>query len=154
MPTLSLLLLGDADRREFREARDRLTALGRVQRAGNVEEAAAILADASPPVDVIVVAQARPGEFSHDDVQRLRQIAPLARIVALLGSWCEGGVAVGRAVARRRPHVLASVACPRRSGTAPPGRRGMFALGRCRRRRRRKSDCWPTPIGRGPTAAA
>ncbi len=90
MPMLSLLFLGDADRREFREARDGLTALGRVQRADNVEAAAAVLANASPPVDVIVVAQARPGEFSHRDIQRLRQIAPLARLVALLGSWCEG----------------------------------------------------------------
>jgi hypothetical protein len=90
MPMLSLLFLGDADRREFRQSRDRLTALGRVRRAGGVEEAATILADAAPPIDVIVVAQARPGEFSHEDVQRLRQIVPLARIVALLGSWCEG----------------------------------------------------------------
>ena len=47
-------------------------------------------------MNVIVVAQARPGEFAHDDVARLRQLAPLARIVALLGSWCEGEARSGK----------------------------------------------------------
>ena len=93
---LSILLIGDADRREFRQARDELAALGasgglpasRPRRpCWRGEEAA---------VDVIVVAQARPGEFSHAGIERLRQSAPLARVVALLGSWCEGEVRSGK----------------------------------------------------------
>lgn len=40
--------------------------------------------------DVIVVIQARPGEFSSLDVERLHRRAPLARLVGLLGTWCEG----------------------------------------------------------------
>jgi hypothetical protein len=90
------LLLGDAERREFCQARDTLSALGRVRRAANIDEAAAALAEEEAAVDVIVVAEARPGEFSPAQIERLRQAAPLARIVGLLGSWCEGEVRSGR----------------------------------------------------------
>ncbi len=40
--------------------------------------------------DVIVIIQARPGQFSSIDVERLHRRAPLARLVGLLGTWCEG----------------------------------------------------------------
>jgi hypothetical protein len=96
MTNLSILLIGDADRREFRQARDCLAALGHVWRAASAASAAAFLADAQAAADVIVVAQAHPGEFSHADIDRLRQLAPLARIVALLGSWCEGELRTGK----------------------------------------------------------
>jgi hypothetical protein len=46
--------------------------------------------------DVIVVAQAYPGQFSSDAIDRLRRVAPLARVVALLGSWCEGEIRTGK----------------------------------------------------------
>ena len=147
------MLLGDADRREFCEARDRLTALGRVRRAGGVEEAAAILAGGGPPVDVIVIAQARPGEFSHDNVQRLRQIAPLARIVALLGSWCEGESRSGKpwpgvvrtywhqwpARAERELRRLAAGECS--AWALPPTATD-------------EEHCWPARSGRGANIAA
>ncbi len=96
MRALSILLVGDADRREFRQARDELPALGQVRRAADAETAAGILAEEDAAIDVIVVAQARPGEFSHAQIERLRQAAPLARIVGLLGSWCEGEMRSGR----------------------------------------------------------
>ena len=66
------------------------------RRAGDIDEAAAALAGEEAAVDVIVVAEARPGEFSHAQIERLRQAAPLARIVGLLGSWCEGEMRSGR----------------------------------------------------------
>ena len=47
-------------------------------------------------VDVIVVAQAYPGQFSGEALDRLARLAPLARVVVLLGSWCEGEVRSGR----------------------------------------------------------
>jgi hypothetical protein len=53
------------------------------------------MAAGEPLPDVIVVAQARPGEFSHQAVDRLRRLAPLARIVGLMGSWCEGEMRSG-----------------------------------------------------------
>ncbi len=90
-----------------------------------------MLAGEEAAVDVIVVAQARPGEFSHAGIERLRQLAPLARVVALLGSWCEGEVRSGKpwpAAVRtywhqwpaRADRELRRLALGRRSGWALP----------------------------------
>ncbi len=38
----------------------------------------------------IVLAQAYPGQFSVVAIDRLRSLTPLARLIAILGSWCEG----------------------------------------------------------------
>jgi len=47
------------------------------------------------PADLVLLVESRPGEISHPEVEQLRRLVPLARIVALLGSWCEGEVRVG-----------------------------------------------------------
>ena len=38
----------------------------------------------------ILLVQAYPGQYSAEAIDRLRAAAPLARLIALLGSWCEG----------------------------------------------------------------
>jgi CheY-like chemotaxis protein len=93
---LSILLLGDMDRAEFRRAREVLDALGHVRQANSADDAAAELADGQWAPDLIVIAQAYPGQFSQAAVDTLRRRAPLARVVALLGSWCEGEMRTGR----------------------------------------------------------
>ena len=45
-------------------------------------------ADDSP--DLMILLVAHPGEFSAAAVEEWRHRAPLARVVALLGAWCEG----------------------------------------------------------------
>ncbi len=45
--------------------------------------------------ELLVVAQSRPGEFEAADVDALHRAAPLARLIALLGSWCEGEMRSG-----------------------------------------------------------
>ena len=47
---------------------------------------------ATPPAPptAIFLAQARPGRFSARQVEQLHAAAPLARLGALLGGWCEG----------------------------------------------------------------
>ena len=42
--------------------------------------------------DLIVLAQARPDQVSAETVERLQATHPTTPIVALLGSWCEGGM--------------------------------------------------------------
>lgn len=96
MDEIAVLLLGDAERAEFREARASLDALTRTTHAADLEQAAELLSDGSLLPDLIVLAQSRPGEFSAAAVDRLRLAAPLARLVALLGSWCEGETRTGR----------------------------------------------------------
>ena len=93
--TLSILLIGNTDRAEFAEARAALAASGEltcVREMGTAEES--LLAGLDP--ELIVFAQAYPGEFSHDEVDRLRRRAPLARLAGLLGSWCEGEMRTGK----------------------------------------------------------
>ncbi|NQU20375.1 MAG: hypothetical protein HQ567_03765 [Candidatus Nealsonbacteria bacterium] len=92
---LSILLIGDVDRSEFRRAREALLAVGRVTGAADVESAEELLiADEIVP-DVIVIAQTYPAQYRHATLQRLRQSAPLAPLVVLAGSWCEGEMRSG-----------------------------------------------------------
>jgi len=44
----------------------------------------------------IVLMEARPGAIGRGDVERLHEAAPLARLVALVGAWCEGELRSGR----------------------------------------------------------
>ena len=93
---LDILLLGDTDRAEFQPARRTLDTLGRVHALADVQAAADAIAGAQTAADVIVVAQAYPGQFPQAAIDRLRRAAPLARMVALLGSWCEGEMRSGK----------------------------------------------------------
>jgi hypothetical protein len=64
--------------------------------------ASATLADAvmkvsqsdSPP-ELVLLAQGRPGVDSQTDVERLREVAPLTRIIVVAGTWCEGELRTG-----------------------------------------------------------
>lgn len=93
---LAILIVGDIGRAEFRDARRELDRWGAVTAAGSIAEAAVLLDDSSYSPAVIVIAQAYPGEFPAETVERLRRRAPLARLVALLGPWCEGETRSGR----------------------------------------------------------
>lgn len=92
---LSILLVGRIRRAEFHEAVAALRKYGRVSAACDAAEAEQFLAEGLHPADLIVVAQSFPGEFTTYAVDRLRRRAPLARVVGLLGSWCEGEVRSG-----------------------------------------------------------
>ena len=95
MHELSILLLGQTNRTEFEEARIALNALGIVRDFCDVAEATRALTEAEIVPDVIVIAQAFPGQFSHQAIDCLRRLAPLARVVGLMGSWCEGEMRTG-----------------------------------------------------------
>ncbi|MGA2797275.1 MAG: hypothetical protein ABSE63_06850 [Thermoguttaceae bacterium] len=96
MPEISILLLGETDRPEFCDFRSTLESLGRVSRISEMERAINVLETGEVIPDVIVIAQAFPRQFSHGDVDRLRRLAPLSRILGLLGSWCEGETRSGQ----------------------------------------------------------
>jgi len=96
MAEISILLVGSTDRAEFREARAVLDGLGRVVVAAEIKSATCALASGVVVPDVIVVAQSYPGQFPPEVVDRLRRLAPLARLLGLLGSWCEGETRTGQ----------------------------------------------------------
>ena len=93
---MRVFLVGDGDRPEFRSACDTLATQGRVTRCPGPESAAAALNGRQGVPEVIVVAQAYPGQFSRRAIDRLRRLAPLARVLGLMGSWCEGEMRSGR----------------------------------------------------------
>jgi hypothetical protein len=114
MPELAFLLVGRTDRAEFAEVRASLAELGAVLDAVDPIVAESLLRQHSP--DVIVLAQAFPGEFSSAAVDRLRVRAPRR--------------SAGKLVRRRRthraalagvsPHLLAPMGVAGNPRTWPP----------------------------------
>jgi hypothetical protein len=76
-----------------------LDAAGRVVEVADIGGAVGVLASARFSPEMIVLAQSHPGQFCDADVDRLRQLAPLSRILGLLGSWCEGEMRSGQPLA-------------------------------------------------------
>ncbi len=112
----------------FEHARAVPGALGRgASPFARYRAAAEALAEGEVVPDVIVVAQAFPGQFSHEAIDRLRRLAPLARWSGLMGSWCEGEDANRLALAGGRADILASMAGPLPAAVSPSGPR----RGRC-----------------------
>ena len=87
---LRALFLGDADYAEFRDAVQLLAATSTLLRATDVEAALEQLDADDTPLDVIVVAQPFSGCVRSQDLEPLLVRAPLARVLVLSGSWCEG----------------------------------------------------------------
>jgi hypothetical protein len=111
------------------------------------------------PPELIVMAQSRPGVFIGRNVERLRRSVPLAGIVALAGSWCEGETRTGRPISgvlrlywyefpnwwSRQLALLSAGRCPdwaRREESGPPSLNWISNSG-LRRSRNRKSGCEP-----------
>ncbi|MBN1909439.1 MAG: hypothetical protein JW818_06860 [Pirellulales bacterium] len=93
--SLLCLLIGNLERREFAGVEGPLRGRAEVERVQGIDEACRAVEEGRVVPDVVVLAQAYPGEFSHGAVDRLRRAAPLARVVGLLGSWCEGEMRTG-----------------------------------------------------------
>ncbi|MCE9554290.1 MAG: hypothetical protein K8T91_13065 [Planctomycetes bacterium] len=90
MDRLRTLLIGDFAGAEFAPVVETLTESCRIQFATNLADAIMQLAAGDLSVDAIVLAWPYPGAFSAWEIHRLRRAAPLARQLAVLGSWCEG----------------------------------------------------------------
>jgi hypothetical protein len=88
-------LIGDAEHPDFCAAVELLSATAVVQRFSHVAQAGERATPELIP-DVIVLAASRPGLMRAGDVEQLRRSVPLAGMVSLLGSWCEGETRTGR----------------------------------------------------------
>jgi hypothetical protein len=91
----SVLLIGDYDHREFRETVAWLADSTQLLLAENPDAGQGCLAEGYLP-HAVVIAQSRPGQYAAEQVERLHAISPMSRLVALLGSWCEGEMRTGR----------------------------------------------------------
>jgi hypothetical protein len=59
----------------------------------------AVVCSTEQPPELIILAQERPGAIGQQQVEELRRAAPLAGIVVIVGSWCEGELRTGRPLA-------------------------------------------------------
>ncbi len=98
-PSLTALLIGDFEQPEFRAAASQLAQGAAVRKAAQLEQAIADCRAAALFPDLIVLAQSRPGEFDLARLAALRQWAPLARLIDVLGSWCAGEARSGMPLA-------------------------------------------------------
>jgi hypothetical protein len=73
---------------EFNSIESFLRARATIQTATNIADYLNV--PLREPPDAILLAQSRPGEFAPKDLDALRARCPLAPIVVLVGSWCEG----------------------------------------------------------------
>jgi hypothetical protein len=94
----AVLFVGEGDWAEFREVRCWLEEHADLQAATDTQGAIELLLGGFDPA-LIVLAERWPGEFPGCQVDRLRRIAPLARISEVLGSWCEGQTCSGEPLA-------------------------------------------------------
>lgn len=91
-----ILLVGDYENREFRDAVDYIHDMADLKKCDSIGSALVQLANENWSPAAIVVAQERPGKSSASEIEQLHAAAPLARLVALLGSWCEGETRTGQ----------------------------------------------------------
>ncbi|MBL9163677.1 MAG: hypothetical protein JNL18_13165 [Planctomycetaceae bacterium] len=57
---------------------------------------AATLGMGTLPPEVALLAQPRPGSDEQSQLERLRTLAPLTRVIVVAGTWCEGELRTGR----------------------------------------------------------
>lgn len=95
-PAVRTLIVGDDPTGEFAAAVACLEADSSAQRVGGIDAALDRLAASEAACDWLVVLQAWPGQWSHAQLDRLQRAAPLARVILVLGSWCEGETRSGR----------------------------------------------------------
>jgi len=81
---------------QFRRVRPGLAEHGRVLHFPTAETALEWLAHHELAFDLIVLLQQYPGQFRAAAIDRFHAACPLARVILVLGSWCEGEMRTGQ----------------------------------------------------------
>jgi hypothetical protein len=66
-----------------------------IQELASLEAACEFLSSAEVAPELVLLAQPLPGAVRQQEVDRLQRLAPLARIVIVAGTWCEGELRTG-----------------------------------------------------------
>ena len=94
--TNGVLAIGNLEHAEFCATAELLRGGTDLVVCGSLEYATNWLYAANPPPQWIVIFQSLPGQVTRDVLGVLWRLAPLARIVRVLGSWCEGEIRTGQ----------------------------------------------------------
>jgi hypothetical protein len=95
MPRPLVIYIGDRKTAELAAPLEWLDERASVVSAENAQRACDLIQSSPAPL-AIFVGQSRAGEHPNAAFERLREMAPLATIVSLLGSWCEGQARTGK----------------------------------------------------------
>jgi hypothetical protein len=95
MERIHSLLIGNFAGREFAPVFAALSSYGSITSCANISIAMELIAVGEFKPDVIVVAQRRPGEFAAAAFEQLHRAAPLAPVLGIQGTWCEGETRTG-----------------------------------------------------------
>ena len=87
--------IGPWQEREFAVALQGIDSADSWQSASNIDAASKLLRETLSPPELLLLAQLLPGEYAHADLLKLQELAPLARIVVVAGTWCEGEMRTG-----------------------------------------------------------
>src|SRR4051794_21630350 len=96
MAQQTVWVVGDWKRDAFAEAVAWMRSAARCVFFDSMEAPFSPRPDENSGPGAIVIVESRPGQFSRREVERLHAAEPLARLVALLGTWCEGEERSGR----------------------------------------------------------
>lgn len=84
------VVIGDAAHPEFADAIRWLSTRFETSRFGRIAEALEFMSSSLASPDLFLLTESHPGEHAVADIRRLHAAAPLARMVALVGPWCDG----------------------------------------------------------------
>jgi len=90
-----VLTIGPWQQREFAAAVADIPAARAWPTVTNIRAACDLLTDSEQPPELIFLAQPPPGLYRQADIDHLQQLVPLARLVVVAGTWCEGELRTG-----------------------------------------------------------
>jgi hypothetical protein len=111
LPLVTVLAIGPWDQGEFALVVCKLNSSRDWLSCDSCDVATNMLLKSEFCPELILIAQTLPGSIRQDEVEELRNAAPLAQIVIVAGSWCEGELRTGTppsGVLRMYWHELAS----------------------------------------------
>ena len=103
------LLIGDFTLPEFQPVAHQISDVAETEVVEDCYAAHHWLQQSGTSPELMVVAHLWPGQHPHQALDQLQQSAPLTRILALAGSWCEGGTTNRDTLARDDTNLLAQL---------------------------------------------
>ena len=94
-PAIAALFVGPWEAPEFAAAVSDVQQGQQYPRQASISEASRYLSEVEIAPELILLAQPLPAATTQTEVDRLQLLAPLARIVIVAGSWCEGELRTG-----------------------------------------------------------
>ncbi|MCH2595552.1 MAG: hypothetical protein MKZ95_07045 [Pirellulales bacterium] len=90
-----VMMVGPWDTDEFKWIHQEVPETKNWQTVNCTRQACDSLDTSATPPELLLLAQPLPGQYQQAEIDSLQQSAPLARIVVISGTWCEGELRTG-----------------------------------------------------------